>query len=67
MFVSDTSDQGGVRMEPQKVREDKGGFVDSREPYEPPKADFAPISLQERLMGCGQFSTYVCGDNAAYQ
>jgi len=41
--------------------------VDLREPYEAPKADFAPVSLQERLMNCGQTSTLVCGDNAAYQ
>ena len=38
-----------------------------KEQYEAPKADFAPISLRERLMNCGQGSTYICGDNAAYQ
>ncbi|MDR3568148.1 MAG: hypothetical protein P4L43_08995 [Syntrophobacteraceae bacterium] len=41
--------------------------VTEREPYEPPKAEFAPVSLLERLMNCGQTSTYVCGENAAYQ
>jgi hypothetical protein len=41
--------------------------VTQRQPYEPPKADFAPISLVERLMNCGQTSTLVCGENAAYQ
>ena len=41
--------------------------VTERQPYEPPKADFAPISLVERLMNCGQASSYACGENAAYQ
>ena len=41
--------------------------VTEREPYEAPKADFAPISLREGLMNCGQGSTYICGQNAAYQ
>ncbi len=41
--------------------------VVEKEVYEAPRADFAPISLKERLMNCGQGSTYICGDNSAYQ
>ncbi len=38
-----------------------------KEPYEVFNADFAPVSLEERLMNCcGLGSTYICGQNAAY-
>ena len=46
------------KMELQNLRQDK-------EPYEPPKATFVPIKLEERLMGCGL--TSYCGANQYYQ
>ncbi|MDA8306679.1 MAG: hypothetical protein M0Z81_07625 [Deltaproteobacteria bacterium] len=53
-------------MKLKEAIEDKGKRAPSREPYEPPRADFAPVSLQERLMDCGETSYNVCGNQAAY-
>lgn len=35
--------------------------VAERQPYEPPKATFVPLKLEERLMTCDKtLSTYIC-------
>jgi hypothetical protein len=45
-------------MELKDSRQDK-------EQYEPPKATFVPIKLEERLMACGLLS--YCAPNQYYQ
>jgi hypothetical protein len=39
-------------MEHQDSRENIDGLDDTRQPYEPPKATFVPLKLEERLYGC---------------
>jgi hypothetical protein len=46
--------QGTKEQEPQ------------RQPYEPPKADFVPLKLEERLMQCGKTIKFVGGCVAAF-
>ena len=41
--------------------------MERKELYEAPKATFVALNVEERLMNCGQYSSYVCGQNATYQ
>ena len=46
-------------MEREKVLAEK-------EPYDPPKATFVPLVLEERLMGCGLYSGTCYEGNITY-
>jgi hypothetical protein len=43
-------------MENPEIQETKGQEL-QKQPYEPPKAIFVPLKLQERLLGCGPNSS----------
>ncbi len=52
------------KMELKDKRQEKDGIKNQREAYEPPRANFVPIKISERLMGCGFYS--YCRPNSYY-
>ncbi len=48
-------------MKDQDLQRNKPGFDREKQPYEPPKATYVRMQLEERLLGCLYSSMRVCG------
>ena len=48
-------------MKDQDSQKNKRGCDSEKQPYEPPKATFVPVQLEERVLGCTFSTIKYCG------